>query len=772
MTPTMLGSVASFRGYVLTSLALATAVMSHAMYAKRFFYRAVVYMSSSKVAILATGNMCLVSLLLLWRTVQIVFLGQLRFREVERLHLRARDAILECCFTMTIFRDEFNASFLALVAVLLLMKSLHWLVKDRVEFLEEQPLTPAVTHARLIGLIVLLFGVDSWIVFDYARQTFFARGRTMLVLFVFEFTVLLIELSSSLVRYIFHGIDLYHEGGWEAKSLYSFYNELLADMCQLVVYILFCLYVQLFYTFPLHILRDLYLTFTKFQKRFVDFLRYRRVMATMNDRFEDVGEEELSQGDRICIICREEMQTAKRLSCGHMFHTRCLQSWLKRQMSCPTCRAPIDVDDGPASESPAAEGGDAERNGAAQQNPDAAGNNAAAVDPAIQNLPPWAADQIAAEFGMNGGRAEGQAAAQVQQAAPQAEPQPNNMPMQAQAAAVPGAGPPNPAQSWLSTLLHFAGGSGQRQGQVNQAPVYPAAQGQLYPHYAAYYAGQYMYGRPVPGMYNYPQAYPAAPHNGMPQPGMNPPEGQQQPTSSGASSSAPSASPPSTETNAEASATGFGDASAQSDNAGPSSGVAPREGSTSSGGATQSAASATTQEAPSSSTTQRTVPSPSNAVAVESEDDRRSATLALLMSMQYQMNYLSQDALRLHSEIENLRSAADQAIHTIMHPASLGATNVGEPGHDSLRNNRTASITNSYSTTVGAKPQETPATPQPGASTALSSEAGPSREEGESESASGPEPSEADILRQRRLAYMTRRQADNSSTKDGAENQS
>ncbi len=38
--------------------------------------------------------------------------------------------------------------------------------------------------------------------------------------------------------------------------------------------------------------------------------------------------------------------TPKKLSCGHIFHFRCLRSWLERQQSCPTCRRMI-LDDEP-----------------------------------------------------------------------------------------------------------------------------------------------------------------------------------------------------------------------------------------------------------------------------------------------------------------------------------------------------------------------------------------------------------------------------------------
>ena len=35
----------------------------------------------------------------------------------------------------------------------------------------------------------------------------------------------------------------------------------------------------------------------------------------------------------------------KKLPCGHMFHFRCLRSWLERQQSCPTCRRSVLGDD-------------------------------------------------------------------------------------------------------------------------------------------------------------------------------------------------------------------------------------------------------------------------------------------------------------------------------------------------------------------------------------------------------------------------------------------
>lgn len=358
---------ASFRTYVLFSVLLTTAILSHAFYTKKFFYRSVVYLAKSKLAILAVGNMALVFVLLIWRLVQVLFLGPLRFRERERLHIRARDAVIESCFAMSVFREEFNLTFVALITTLLLIKSLHWLSKDRIEFLEEQPLSPRRAHVRVVCLMAFLLCTDLIFVARSIQATLSLNG-TMYSLFTFEYSILIVELLADYMRYIFLVIDLSMDGRWEAKSLYSFYVELLSDLCQLTVYIIFFIYVKVYYSFPYHIIREMYMTFHKLRRRFFDFLRYRRVVATMNDLFADATDEELAEGDRTCIICREEMVAAKKLDCGHMFHARCLQSWLKRQLSCPTCRANIDVN------APARDGRDANEANARDANANPGGN--------------------------------------------------------------------------------------------------------------------------------------------------------------------------------------------------------------------------------------------------------------------------------------------------------------------------------------------------------------------------------------------------------------
>ena len=42
-----------------------------------------------------------------------------------------------------------------------------------------------------------------------------------------------------------------------------------------------------------------------------------------------------------CTICLVEMKTgddAKKLFCEHIFHSDCIDEWLKRKSDCPVCR--------------------------------------------------------------------------------------------------------------------------------------------------------------------------------------------------------------------------------------------------------------------------------------------------------------------------------------------------------------------------------------------------------------------------------------------------
>lgn len=58
----------------------------------------------------------------------------------------------------------------------------------------------------------------------------------------------------------------------------------------------------------------------------------------MEENFPIASSEELAQNTDDCAICWDHMNSARKLPCGHFFHTTCLRSWLEQDTSCPTCR--------------------------------------------------------------------------------------------------------------------------------------------------------------------------------------------------------------------------------------------------------------------------------------------------------------------------------------------------------------------------------------------------------------------------------------------------
>ncbi|KAG5559021.1 hypothetical protein RHGRI_008818 [Rhododendron griersonianum] len=323
------------------SLVATLVVIYHAFYSRGQFYPAMVHLSTSKISLVLLLNMGLVFMCFLWQITKWIFLGSLREAEDERLNEQSWREIMEILFAITIFRQDFSVTFLAMVTALLLIKSLHWLAQKRVEYIETTPSVRMVAHIRIVSFMGFLLLLDSLFLYSSVRYLIQTRQASVSFFFSFEYMILATTIVSTFVKYVFYVRDMLMEGQWERKAVYTFYLELVRDLLHLSMYLCFFLVIFMNYGVPLHLIRDLYETFRNFRVRIADYIRYRKITSNMDDRFPDATPEELNTSDATCIICREEMTTAKRLSCGHLFHVQCLRSWLERQHTCPTCRAPV-----------------------------------------------------------------------------------------------------------------------------------------------------------------------------------------------------------------------------------------------------------------------------------------------------------------------------------------------------------------------------------------------------------------------------------------------
>ncbi|PLB50671.1 hypothetical protein P170DRAFT_455137 [Aspergillus steynii IBT 23096] len=397
--------------YAGASVALATGVFLKALHQRANFYSACVYLSQSSANLMILTNVCLlaVGFFLFW--LQRLLYGPLRPIETEQLYEKAWFAVTETCLAMTIFRGELGGWFLVMFVCLLVGKVWGWIGEGRVEFLEQQPpANPRLFHTRLAASLLLSVLFNAFML-RYCITTVLEQARPdMMVMFGFEFAVLTILSSSTAARYSISLVEIYinHQQtkakleerrqeiraarteaiqeharrgeaepptnlpdendvnemeldvpGWEEKSRWIFYLDLVTDFLKLTVYLSFFAILFTFYGLPIHILRDVVVTIRSFGRRIMDFLRFRNATRDMNERYPDATAEEVAR-EEVCIICREEMthwqQPApgqplqarvsdrlrpKKLPCGHILHFACLRSWLERQQNCPTCRRPV-----------------------------------------------------------------------------------------------------------------------------------------------------------------------------------------------------------------------------------------------------------------------------------------------------------------------------------------------------------------------------------------------------------------------------------------------
>lgn len=174
------------RTYASLSLVATIAVIYHAFNSRGQFYPAMVYLSTSKINLVLLLNMGLVIMCMLWQLTKSIFLGSLREAEVERLNEQSWREVMEILFAITIFRQDFSVTFLAMVTALLLIKALHWLAQKRVEYIETTPSVPTLSHIRIVSFLGFLLLLDSLFLYSSVKFLIETRQASVSLFFSFE----------------------------------------------------------------------------------------------------------------------------------------------------------------------------------------------------------------------------------------------------------------------------------------------------------------------------------------------------------------------------------------------------------------------------------------------------------------------------------------------------------------------------------------------------------------------------------------------------------
>ncbi|KIO16298.1 hypothetical protein M407DRAFT_34051 [Tulasnella calospora MUT 4182] len=123
--------------YAACSTALVGMVVFNAFRKHSNFYSIAVYLAKSNGSVMVLANFGLLLTLLLGNLFRMVFFGPLRPMEVERLYDRMWFFVTESLLAFTIFRDDFDTPFVMSFGILLFVKSFHWIVADRIDWVRE-----------------------------------------------------------------------------------------------------------------------------------------------------------------------------------------------------------------------------------------------------------------------------------------------------------------------------------------------------------------------------------------------------------------------------------------------------------------------------------------------------------------------------------------------------------------------------------------------------------------------------------------------------------
>lgn len=192
-------------------------VVLYACYTREQFYTIVLFLVSSKVSFLLAGNMLIACTLLFGRVTKSIFLGNLRDAEMELLVDRFKYSITETLLALTIFRNELTPNIILLFGVLLFIKIFHWLAKSRLDYLQQVMPIPMLTHIRLFSLFALL-GLSDGIISYFCIQYTLRAGRTVHILFGFEFGALTISIINYMCSYFLQVMDARFENGLQSKG--------------------------------------------------------------------------------------------------------------------------------------------------------------------------------------------------------------------------------------------------------------------------------------------------------------------------------------------------------------------------------------------------------------------------------------------------------------------------------------------------------------------------------------------------------------------------
>ena len=266
-----------------------------------------------------------------------------------------RNKIFEALLNLTLFRAELSTEHVVtLLGLLIFLNFFHVVIETRVGMLEEHidgfASMSKWMHARMLVLFVALCLADGLMLSSLTHHLS-EQGASYLLLFAAEYMLQFLDHMRAGFRYLI-AFQTARFGGaeaWPNRPLVLMSGKLIIDIARLAVSITYFCILSVHFGLPVLLVRNLLRAAGDVRREGLSLLNARRLRVFVRTSLAPPTVEHLRH-DALCAVCHEdipetdaERETARRLACGHAFHINCLLSWWLRSITCPTCRADIDI---------------------------------------------------------------------------------------------------------------------------------------------------------------------------------------------------------------------------------------------------------------------------------------------------------------------------------------------------------------------------------------------------------------------------------------------
>ncbi|GAM27546.1 hypothetical protein SAMD00019534_107220 [Acytostelium subglobosum LB1] len=300
--------------------------------------------AKSHINLAVVVNTLFTLLIVFGKIIQYMFFGKLREIEERNFKERFLFYIVTKFFIFAVKDHELISTLMwgFWFAVQCFLKQFSLLARDRFEYLNTfSPNTHVKIHFKLLFLLVSIMFSDL-ACFYLSTSMFYIYGLSNLMILNFEFFTIFFETIQTLVKYSIHLFDMAWTGVWEKRGQYIYFAEFVSDSIILAGTCFHLIHIVIIQGMPT--LLDLVLfsyfkgVFTELRRKINGYRNYCKLVEDMDTKYLNATPDELEIYNDDCAICRDRMDSAKKLPCGHIFHHSCLRSWLEQQTSCPTCR--------------------------------------------------------------------------------------------------------------------------------------------------------------------------------------------------------------------------------------------------------------------------------------------------------------------------------------------------------------------------------------------------------------------------------------------------